>query len=82
MSTLYELSIWRDGDTVGTVLFVSDPPEKGVLPAFVVKWCANFTANVSHDRATLSIVKPGRVTPDGLEMVTRATLVREWPPQW
>ena len=82
IETLYELVIYRDGDKVGTVLFVAEPPTGGTLPPFVATWCKQFIDNVSHDRAHLSIVTPGRVSRDGMETMTKATLVREWPPQW
>jgi len=80
MNHLYELRMFRNGDTIGTVLF-STEPDGHPIPAFAYEWCRTFLLGVDHDQAELARVEPSQITPEGMTRPTRALLLATWPPE-
>lgn len=77
MSTIYELTMFRDGDTIGTFMFTT---ATGTDYKQVLAFCERFLVGVDTDLAELCEIIPA-VLHDGEIIESHfAHLVATWPP--
>ena len=77
MTTLYELTMFRDGDTIGTFMFAATSHTG--YPQ-VVTFCERFLVGVDSDLAELCTLAPAVLDGDNITESQVAHLVATWPP--
>jgi hypothetical protein len=77
MSTIYELTMFRDGDTIGTFMFTT---ATGTGYPQVLAFCERFLVGVDTDLAELCTLSPAVLDGDDITESQVAHLLATWPP--
>lgn len=77
MTTIYELTTFRNGDTVGTFMFTTT---SGTTYPQVLAFCERFLVGVDTDLAELCTLSPAVLDGDDITESQVAHLLATWPP--
>ena len=77
ISKLYELTMFRDGDTIGAFMFSTAP---GTDPNDPIAFCERFLVGVASDLAELCEIKPATLVNGEIDESGDTQLVATWPP--
>ena len=77
INKLYELTMYRDGDTIGTFMFSTT---HGTDTSDPIAFCERFLVGVASDLAELCEITPAVLVDGEIRDSHVAELVATWPP--
>lgn len=77
INKLYELTMYRDGDTIGTFTFSTT---HGTDRSDPIAFCERFLVGVASDMAELCEITPAVLLDGEISESGNAVLVATWPP--